>query len=126
MNDRIRFAIIGTGKRSDYLYAPLLNILKEDVELVGIWGRSEEKARELGEKYHVPWFTDLEQVRNELDIDAAIVSVANPANGAVGRRVIEMRLHALLETPIANSLEDADAIISGAKANNLKVEVAEQ
>lgn len=126
MNDRIRFAIIGTGKRSDYLYAPLLNILKEDVELVGIWGRSEEKARELGEKYHVPWFTDLEQVRNELDIDAAIVSVANPANGAVGRRVIEMRLHALLETPIANSLEDADAIISGAKDNNLKVEVAEQ
>ena len=27
MKDRIRFAIIGTGKRSDSLYAPLLNIL---------------------------------------------------------------------------------------------------
>jgi predicted dehydrogenase len=126
MNDRIRFAIIGTGKRSDYLYAPLFNILKEDVELVGIWGRSEESARGLGEKYHVSWFTDLKQMRNELDMDAAIVSVANPANGAVGRSVVEMGLHVLLETPIANSLDDANAIISGAKANNLKVEVAEQ
>jgi predicted dehydrogenase len=126
MNDRIRFAIVGTGKRSDYLYAPLLNTLKEEVEFVGVWGRSEEKARDLGEKYHVQWFTDFDQMRNELEVDAAIVSVANPANGEAGRRVMELGLHALLETPIANSLDDADAIISGAKANNLKVEVAEQ
>src|SRR6266542_5513560 len=126
MNDRIRFAIIGTGKRSDYLYAPLLNTLKEDVEFVGVWGRSEDKACELGEKYHVPWSTDLNELRNDLKLDAAIVSVANPAKGEIGRRVIELGLHALLETPIANSLNDADAIIRGAEANNIKVEVAEQ
>lgn len=126
MKERIRFVIIGTGKRSDYLYAPLLNILKEDVELVGVWGRSEHKARELGERFRVPWFTDLEQMRNELQADAAILSVSNPANGEMGRRVIELGLHALLETPIANSLEDADAIIAEAKSKNLKVEVAEQ
>lgn len=126
MNDRIRFAIVGTGKRSDYLFAPLLNLLRDDVEFVGVWGRSEEKARALGEKFHVPWFTDLDQMRDSLEMDAAIVSVANPANGEVGRRVIELGLHVLLETPIANSLDDADAMISAAKANNLKVEVAEQ
>ncbi len=126
MNDRIRFAIIGAGKRSDYLYAPLLNTLKEDVEFVGVWGRSEDKACELGEKYHVPWSTDLNELRNDLKLDAAIVSVANPAKGEIGRRVIELGLHALLETPIASNLNDADAIIKGAEANNLKVEVAEQ
>jgi predicted dehydrogenase len=126
MNDRIRFAIIGTGKRSDTLYAPLLNILKEHVELVGIWGRSAEKTRNLGEKYHVPWFADLNQLRDESDVDAAIVSVANPANGEIGLKTIELGLHALLETPIANNLNDADAIIRGAQAQNLKVEVAEQ
>jgi predicted dehydrogenase len=126
MSDRIRFAIIGTGKRSDYLYAPLLNLLKEDVEFVGVWGRSEDKAKDLGEKYHVPWFTDLERLRNESNVDAAIVSVANPANGEVGRKTIALGLHALVETPVANSLEDADAIIEGAQAQNLKVEVAEQ
>jgi predicted dehydrogenase len=100
--------------------------LKEEVEFVGIWGRSEDKARELGEKYHVPWFTELDQMRNELEVDAAIVSVANPANGEIGRQIIDLGLHALLETPIANRLEDADAIISSANTHNLKVEVAEQ
>ena len=32
MKDHVRFEIIGTGKRSDILYAPLLNTLKEAVE----------------------------------------------------------------------------------------------
>ena len=68
MYDRIRVAIIGAGKRSDYLYAPLLNILKDDVEFIGVWGRAEDKARELGEKYHVPWFTDLKHLRNDLEL----------------------------------------------------------
>lgn len=126
MNDRIRFAVIGTGKRSDTVYAPLLNTLKEHVELVGVWDRSEDKARAFGEKHHIPWFTDLDRLRTDLELDAAIVSVARPANGEIGRRVIELGLHALLETPIANSLEDSDAIILGGEANNLKVEVAEQ
>ena len=126
MNDRIRFAVIGTGKRSDTVYAPLLKTLKEHVELVGVWDRSEDKARAFGEKHRIPWFTDLDHLRNDLELDAVIVSVARPANGEIGRRVIELGLHALLETPIANSLEDADAIIKGGEANNLKVEVAEQ
>src|SRR5215216_4344698 len=126
MNDRIRFAIIGTGKRSDSLYAPLLNTLKEDVEFIGVWGRSEDKARTLGEKYHVPWFTELDHLRNDLKPDAVIVSVARSANGEIGRRVIELGLHALLETPIANRLDNANAIIRGAEIQNLKVEVAEQ
>ena len=126
MNNRIRFAIIGTSKRSDYLYGALLTTLKDDVELVGVWGRSEEKARAFGEKYRVPWFTDLEQMQAEVRPEAAVVSVAYAANGEVGRRVVELGLHALLETPIAHDLADADAIISGAAARGLKIEIAEQ
>jgi predicted dehydrogenase len=126
LNDRIRFAIIGTSKRSDYLYGPLLTTLKDDVELVGVWGRSEKKARAIGEKHHVPWFTDLEQMQAKIQPEAAVVSVAYDANGEVGRRVVELGLHALLETPIAHELADADAIIAGAATHGLKIEIAEQ
>jgi len=126
MNERIRFAIVGASKRSDYLYGPLLTMLKDDVELVGIWGRSEEKAKALGEKYHVPWFTDLEKMRETTRPDAAVVSVQYAANGEMGRRVVDLGLHALLETPIAHDLADADTIISGAVNRGLKIEVAEQ
>lgn len=126
MNNRIRFAIIGASKRSDYLYGPLLTTLKDDVELVGVWSRSEEKARALGDKYRVPWFTDLEQMQAKVRPDAAVVSVKYAANGEVGRRIVELGLHALLETPIAHHLADADDIIAGAAVRGLKIEIAEQ
>ena len=126
MSDRVRFIIVGAGKRSDYLFGPLLTMLKDDVELVGVWGRSQARARALGEKFRVPWFTELERLRDETRPEAAIVSVAYGANGEIGRRVIELGLHALLETPISHNLADADAIIAGAVARNLRVEVAEQ
>ena len=126
MTSPIRFALIGAGNRSDYLYGPLLTTLKDEVEFVGVWGRSEARARALGEKFHVPWFTDLERLRDQTRPEAAVVSVKYGANGEIGRRVVELGLHALLETPIAHELADADAIIEGAKRQNLKVEVAEQ
>jgi predicted dehydrogenase len=126
MSERIRFIIVGAGKRSDYLYGPLLALLRKDVEFVGIWGRSEDKAKALGEKFGVPWFTDLDRLRDEVRPEAAIVSVGYAANGEIGRRVVDLGLHALLETPIAHDLADADAIIRGASSKGLKIEVAEQ
>jgi predicted dehydrogenase len=126
MKGRIRFVIVGASKRSDYLYGPLLSILKDDVELVGVWGRSEDKASSLGEKYRVPSFTNLQQMQASVQPDAAIVSVASRANGEVGRQVVALGLHALLETPIAHDLADADAIIVRAATLGLKLEVAEQ
>ncbi len=43
----VRVAIIGTGRRSSYLYGPVLGGLSSAVELVSVWGRSEGSARRL-------------------------------------------------------------------------------
>jgi predicted dehydrogenase len=126
MDERPRFVIVGSSQRSDYLYGPLLRMLEKEINFVGAWGRSEEKTRAFAEKYKVPWFTDLDRMRDELHPDAAIVSVGYSANGEVGRKVVELGLHALLETPIAHDLTDADAIIRVAVEKSLKIEVAEQ
>ena len=40
MNQRpMRVAIIGTAKRSDYLYGPVIKALPEEMVLVSAWGR---------------------------------------------------------------------------------------
>ena len=126
MNDCLRFAVVGTGRRSEEIYCPLLITLNDEVELVGVWGRSEARAQALGERFRVPWFVDLERLRDQARPHAVIVSVNYWANGEIGRRVIELGLHALLETPIAHDLADADAIIAGAETRGLQIEVAEQ
>jgi predicted dehydrogenase len=122
----IRVAIIGTARRSDYLYGPIVAALPEQVELVSIWGRSEDSARRLGESLGVPWYTDLDKLMRETAPQIGIVSVTYGANGEVGLMAVEHGLHVLLETPIAHKLSEADAIIHAAQARGLKIEIAEQ
>src|SRR3954471_8120336 len=122
----LRLAIIGTSRRSDYLYGPIVAALPEQVELVSVWGRSADSARRLGESLGVPAYTDLDKLMRETAPQIGIVSVTYGANGEVGLMAIEHGLHLLLETPIAHKLSEADAIIAAAKQRGLKIEIAEQ
>jgi len=122
----LRIAIIGTAKRSDYLYAPILHALYPEVELVSVWGRSENSAKALGESLGVPWYLNLEKLVRETEPKIGIVSVAYGANGEVGLMAVEAGLNVLLETPIAHRLLEADAIIQAAESRGLKIEIAEQ
>ncbi len=126
MTSPLRIAIIGTAKRSSYLYGPLVKALPNEVELVSVWGRSADSARRLGEELALPWYTKLDQLIRETAPDIGIVSVTYAANGEVGLMAVEHGLNVLLETPIAHELAEADAIIAAAKTRNLKIEVAEQ
>lgn len=122
----LRVAIIGTGKRSDYLYGPIIKALPNEVALVSVWGRSADSAKRLGESLGVPWYTDLEQLIQDTAPVIGIVSVNYSSNGAVGIMAVEHGLHVLLETPIAHKLSEADQIIEIAAQKGLKIEVAEQ
>ncbi len=122
----LRVAIVGTGARSDYLYGPLIKALPNQVELVAVWGRSTESASRLGTSLAVPAYTDLDRLIRETAPRIGIVSVSSRANGQVGLMAVEHGLHVLLETPIAQQLSEADAIIAAAAQRGLKIEVAEQ
>ncbi len=122
----LRVAIIGTGRRSEYLYGPLLKALPHAVKLVAVWGRSADSARKLGQSQGVPWYTEMSRLIRETAPQIGIVSVAYHANGEVGLMAVEHDLHLLLETPIAHRLEQADKIIQEADRRGCKIEVAEQ
>jgi predicted dehydrogenase len=122
----LRVAIIGTARRSSYLYGPILKALAREVELVAVWGRSTSSARSLGEGLDVPWYTSMDQLMRETAPQIGIVAVTYSANGEAGLMAVEHGLNVLLETPIAHKLSEADAIIAAAAERGLKIEVAEQ
>ena len=125
-NKRLRIAIIGTAKRSDYLYGPLIEALSNDVELVSVWGRSEDSTQWLSDSLGVPGYTDLDRLIRETAPQIGVVSVNYHANGEVGLMAVEAGLHVLLETPIAHKLGEADAIITAVQQRGVKIEIAEQ
>jgi predicted dehydrogenase len=122
----LRVAIVGTAKRSNYLYGPLLKALPHEVELVAVWGRSQASTQSLSESLSVPGYTDLDRLVRETEPDVGVVCVNYHANGEVGLMAVEAGLHVLLETPIAHRLAEADAIIAAAAERGRKIEIAEQ
>ena len=122
----LRVAIIGTAKRSDYLYGPLIKALPEEVKLVSVWGRHVDSAQRLGKSLGVAAFTDVDKLVRETAPEIGVVSVSYHANGEVGLMAVQAGLHVLLETPIAHKLREADAIIAAAQERGLKIEIAEQ
>jgi len=122
----LRLAIIGTAKRSDYLYGSLIKALPDEVELVAVWGRHGDSVERLGKSLGVPAYTDMDKLIRETAPEIGIVSVNYHANGEVGLMAVQAGLHVLLETPIAHKLSDADAIIAAAHQRGLKIEIAEQ
>ncbi|MDB5081629.1 MAG: Oxidoreductase domain protein [Chloroflexi bacterium] len=124
----VRVALIGASNRSKKVYGPLLKglILAGEVELVAVWSRNESSAQELGKMLATPWYTDMARLVQETAPQVGIVSVAYAANGQAGLMALEHGLNVVVETPIAHSLKEADALIRTAQERNLKIEVAEQ
>ena len=85
----LRVAIIGTARRSSYLYGPILAALPDNVQLVSVWGRSAESARQLGESLNTPWYTDMDKLMRETAPQIGIVSVTYGANGEVGLMALD-------------------------------------
>ena len=84
--ERLRVAIVGAGQRAGYLYCPLVQQLRDDLELVGIYGRRLESATALGSKHGVAAFDDLDLMVRSAKPDLLIVSVGSRSNGQVGRQ----------------------------------------
>ncbi len=117
--------IVGCGKRTRNTFLPILREMTKFVKLVAVCNRSEEKAREIGTLEGVPYYTSLDELIKKEKPDIAIVAVSRENHAEPTIKLINAGIHVLLETPIADSLEDADAIIEAASKSNSIIEVAE-
>jgi predicted dehydrogenase len=124
--NRLRVAIVGAGRRAHNVYAPLVDMLNDDLQLVAVYSRRLESSEALGSKHHVKAFDNLQRLVEAAQPDLFIVTVRNAANGPTGRQVADLGLPMLQETPIANDLADADAIVAAGARTGAPIEVAEQ
>ena len=78
--------------------------------------RAEQVARELGVVAH-------QSLESLLDVvDAVTIVVPTPAHFAVAREVLGRGIHALIEKPIATTLDEADEMLALARANGALVQ----
>ena len=85
-----------------------------------------DRAREIGEKYGVPYFSDMHEMMSNGGID--VVSVLTES-GNHARDVIELApygKHLLVEKPMALTLGDADRMIKACDAHDVRLFIVKQ
>ena len=110
--DKLKTAVIGYGKVA-HTHAEVLATLSES-EFVAVCGRDAAKARAFGEQYGVKPFTSVEGMV-EAGVQAVVVATPHPAHAAVTVPALRAGAHAIVEKPLASSLEDCDAMIAAAR-----------
>ena len=114
MNE-VRVGIAGLGSFGE-LHAAALSSLPY-VTLAKVCSRTAARAKEIFERYGAETFcTDYEELACSHDVDAVIVANRGGDHLKVVLPALEAGKHVLVEKPMADTLEDAQAMVSAAES----------
>jgi UDP-N-acetyl-2-amino-2-deoxyglucuronate dehydrogenase len=113
----IRFGLVGAGAISAQHLEALDAV--PGARIAAIASASADRARRAGERWDVPWTTDIEELVGRDDLDA--VTIATPSGLHPGQALVALRhgKHVLVEKPLALSNADARAVVDEARERNL-------
>lgn len=113
----IRFGLVGAGSISTQ-HLEALNVIP-GARIAAIASASEDHAKAAGERWGVPWTTDVEELVGSDGIDA--VTISTPSGLHPGQALAALRhgKHVLVEKPIALSNADARAVVEEARSRGL-------
>jgi len=122
----LKFGLIGCGRIAKR-HAELLGHGQIDgAELAAVCDVRPERATAFGDKFQVPYFTDMHVMLTDCELD--VVSVLTPS-GFHAENVVEVaayRKDIVVEKPMALTLKDADAMIEACNRASTRLFVVKQ
>ncbi len=117
--DALRVAVVGVGYLGRFhaqKYARL-----PEADLVAVVDKNHDRARLVGEEVRTDALNDYRALFGKVDA----VSIVTPTDQhfAVAREFLEAGIHVLLEKPMTQSVEQADALIAAAKRSGAILQV---
>jgi len=116
---RVRVGVVGTGALG-YHHARLLRQM-EGAELVGIFDTDAPRAAQVARELDTTAHPSLEALLEHCE--AVTVVVPTPAHTAVGLQVLGRGMHALIEKPLADTVEGAERLVGEAQARQAILQV---
>lgn len=113
----MKVAVLGTGFGVHHveLYAKM-----GDVDIV-VWGRNAEKLKQLQEKFHIRITNNMEEVWKDDMIELVDICLPNHLHKEAAIKALQKGKHVYMETPVTESVEDAEAILQAANQYGKRV-----
>ena len=112
----MRFGLVGTGPWAGLAHGPGL-VASDEVDLVGVWGRSAAKAGDLAAQLGVTAFDDLDALYAE--VEAVAFAVPPQVQGELALRAAESGKHLLLDKPVADTVEAARRLVEAVERSGV-------
>jgi predicted dehydrogenase len=109
---RLRTAVIGVGHLGQH-HARIL-AARPEVTLVGVVDSNAARAQEVAASVGTQGLTDPAALA-DWDLDAVVVAVPTDAHAAMAVPLLRRGISALVEKPLARSLDEADQLITAAR-----------
>lgn len=118
---RVGIGVVGTG----FWGENQVRVLRQSkvCNLLGICDSNPKRAREVGEKYYVPSFSNLGELLKIPGLEAVTVCTPTHTHLDVGSRCLEAGKNVLVEKPMTGELSGAQSLIKTAKKAGSKLAV---
>jgi len=114
----VRFALVGCGAISTQHIEAIAAV--EGAVLVAVESSTTDRARAAGERWGVPWTTDLDELLNRAEVDAVAICTPSGSHAEIALAALRHGKHVVVEKPLALSTADAGAVIAeGRRAGRL-------
>ncbi|MCL1995680.1 MAG: Gfo/Idh/MocA family oxidoreductase [Defluviitaleaceae bacterium] len=114
----IKVGILGTGFGTTHLE---LYSKVDGFNIVSVFGRNEEKLKEIAEKYNVSATTNINEVINNPEVDLVDICLPTELHSKWAIEGLKRGKHIFCETPISCSVEEATAVQQAAEQYGKKV-----
>ncbi|MDI7258441.1 MAG: bi-domain-containing oxidoreductase [Thermodesulfobacteriota bacterium] len=95
----------------------------QNARLCLVVDKIEDLAKDLGQKYGVPWTTNIEDVWKTSDCEAVLICTPPSSHGSLAIEAIRYGKHVMVEKPMAANLSDAEAMIHAAKVAGVALSI---
>lgn len=117
MEDKIKVGIVGAGGWG-YQHARAFSA-REDVKVIGILGRTEEKTKRRADEFNVPYYLRLDDMLKEGKPDLVDVCLPGQHTYDTLKALLEKGIPVMTEKPLTYILEEGKELIRIAQEKNL-------
>lgn len=122
----LKFALVGCGRIAKRHSEILGGGGIEGAELVAVCDLVEDKARNIGEQFKVPYFADMHEMIAQCNIDVITILTESGNHARHVTDLAQYGKHLVVEKPMALTLDDADAMINACDKNGCKLFIIKQ
>ena len=119
-----RIALVGCGRISRNHFEALARI--DGLALTAACDVNEERAREAGERWEVPWFTSYDEMLRQAGCDAVAICTPSGLHPEHGIAAARAGKHVISEKPMAITLSAADELVQACDGAGVHLFVVKQ